>query len=348
MKVVDYFTGASISNLQGTLDGEAITAVDGKYCSTELSPGVHPLSLTASGYTTFNGAIQSPGGATSRTVKLFAETSAMKDWLAQVNSDRAANGAGAVTLDDMLSIAAFNHAADMAVQNYFAHFDPMGFSPNTRSLLLGSMVMGAENLSGGDSNWAGAESGFMAEKSQLPNQSASDCAQDDSEAGHYCNIVWPSHNWVGLAVVHFENSTYQNYYDQEFGDLYGYYDTTVLGTTPPLGDSVALDFVGANGATLQGEGIATISSPTPIPISTLNADPTCATSCPASDPWYPPDATNYGSNPLEMSLATKQIYFAEVDTSITAFVGYGAYAAAFAGGTGPTQYSDASYNVQSQ
>jgi len=37
-------------------------------------------------------------------------------------------GVGAVVLSGLLTIAAFNHAADMASQNYFAHFDPLGFA----------------------------------------------------------------------------------------------------------------------------------------------------------------------------------------------------------------------------
>ena len=65
--------------------------------------------------------------------------------LALVNADRQANGAPAVQLDDWLTIVAWDHAVDMAVQGYYAHFDPHGLAPTTRSLLLGSMVMGARS-----------------------------------------------------------------------------------------------------------------------------------------------------------------------------------------------------------
>jgi len=92
-------------------------------------------------------------------------------------------------------------------------------------------------------------------------------------------------------------------------------------------------------------------APVAISVSTLNADPTCASQCPANDEWYPASSTTTfpNQNPLTLSFSQEQIYFAALPTSIQPFVGYGAYVAAFAGGTvSPTQYQNASLNVQSQ
>jgi len=235
--VVDYFTGAAVTATTTTVDGG--TAAGGPSCLS-LGDGVHPVSITAPGYATYNGAIQVPGGAQSRTVSLFPVTASLAGWLALVNADRQANGVPPVGLDNGLTIAAWDHAVDMGLKGYYAHFDPHGFAPTTRSLLLGSMIMGSENLDVGEATYSDAEAAFVAEKQQLPNHAQSDCVNDDKLAGHYCNLVWTQHNWVGLAIASVPGSPWVMYYDQEFGDLYGYYDTTVLAPEPALGTSAQL------------------------------------------------------------------------------------------------------------
>ncbi len=325
-RVVDYFTGAPVT-AAATADGAS--AGSGSSLCFAVGTGLHPVAITASGYATYNGAIQVPGGATHRTVHLFPVGASLQGWLSLVNSDRAANGAGPVQLDNGLTVAAWDHAVDMGTQGYFAHFDPHGLAPTTRSLLLGSMLMGAESCAAADSTYVEAESSFMAEKSSLPDQSASDCAQDDSLAGHYCNIVWASHNWVGLAIADVPGSPYGTYYDQEFGDLYGYYDTTVLPAEPAIGAGGSLSMLPASGQTYADAYFATMPVPTPISIATLNADPTCASSCPANDQWYPSTTTQALGTlaPFSPDLSQNQIVFAAIYTNEPAFVGAAAYAA---------------------
>lgn len=342
VSVVDYFTAQTIGSASVTVDGAPLTHA--------LSTGLHTLVVTAPGYATFNGAIQVPGGAANRTVKLFPVSPSMTAWLAQIDADRAANGAGAVQLDDMLSIAAYDHAVDQATQGYFAHFDPQGFSPNTRSLLLGSMMQGLEDIAAGYAGWAGAESAMMAERTALPHQDAADCqTSSESLAGHYCNIVWPLHNWVGLALLSAPGGAtqYGTYYDQEFGELYGVYDTTV----PPAAASAgSLSFAGANGSTLGTGYVATLATPAPIAIATLNADPRCASSCPAADQWYPSAGNTFfsaGTWTFTTALSSSQLTFPELSSNVAGlFDGAAIDAVAWPGATvTPATYTGSTWNV---
>jgi hypothetical protein len=347
LTVVDYFTGAQISGAVVKIDAAPVASAGGVY-STAVAAGLHALQITASGYATFNGAIQSPGGASIRTIKAFPVTSAMSAWLAQVNADRASNGGNPVQLDDMLSIAAYDHAADMGTQGYVAHWDPHGFAPTTRSVLLGSMLLAAENIASGYSNWTAAEQAFMSEKANLPHQNVSDCPTDDAAAGHYCNITWPSHNWVGLAIVDVPGSPSNLYYDQEFGDFYAMYDTSVVAPEPAIGTQAALLMTsGVNGLYL-----GTMPAPTPISIATLNSDPTCASLCPAGDQTYTSTQSFVASgNSYPLNLTQNQIYeaLAGPQAGANLFAGFSAYAIFWPGGTVlPTQYANAGINVQTQ
>jgi Cysteine-rich secretory protein family len=330
--VVDYFTGKPI-DASATVDGASTGAA--LPCLT-VAPGVHPFAIAASGYATFNDAIQVPGGATSRTVQLVPVTPSLASWLTLVNSDRMANGAGPLQLDNGLMMAAWDHAVDMGVHAYFAHFDPHGFAPTTRSLMLGSMVIAAEDIAVGQPTYVQAEASFMAERLKLPHQSPSDCATDYNLADHYCDIITPSHNWLGLGIADVPGSPYKTYFDQEFGDLYGYYDTTVLGPEPPPSDSAPLTLIAAPGDSFTYEYVQTMPAPTPVPIATLNEDPECSSMCPPGDLWYPTGNTSVTSGAPKAftpSLNESQIVFVEITTSAKSFFGASVYAAFWGGGT---------------
>jgi hypothetical protein len=330
--VVDYFTGKPV-DATATVDG---APTDGTLLCLTVASGVHPIAITAPGYATHNDAIQVPGGATSRTVELVPVTPSLAKWLTLVNSDRMANGAGPLQLDNGLMMAAWDHAVDMGVQAYFAHFDPHGFAPTTRSLMLGSMVIGAEDIAVGQSSYVQAEASFMAERLKLPHQSPSDCATDYDLADHYCDIITASHNWLGLAIADVPGSPYKTYFDQEFGDLYGYYDTTVMGPEPALAASAPLTLIAAPGDSFTYEYVQTMPAPTPIPIATLNMDPECSSMCPPGDIWYPTGNTSVTSDAPKAftpTLNESQIVFVEITTSAMSFFGAGVYAALWGGGT---------------
>jgi len=341
LSVVDYFTGHPIAGVTSAIDG--FSPGTSPFC---LGPGVHPIRIQASGYAAYNGAIQLPGGATSRTVRLFPVTSSVAAWVALVNSDRQSNGAPAVQLDTGLMIAAWDHAVDMGVQGYFAHFDPHGFSPTTRSLLLGSMMAGWENIAAGAPSYEAAEAAFMSEKTNLPNQSPSDCAKNYGLAGHYCDIVATSHTSLGLAIASVPGSPWTTYYDQELGDLYGYFDTTVIRPEPLVTASASLTLVPATGETFVYEYAQTMPAPLPIAIATLNADPECSSMCPPGDAWYPMGNTpiSYtGVKPYTPMLTASDITFVGLTTNVKTFFGDSALAGFWGGGTVmPDSYGAAS------
>jgi hypothetical protein len=340
--VIDYFTGDRIATATGTVDG---AAAPGFPCLS-LGTGVHPLEVSAAGYATYRNAIQVPGGATRRVVTLVPLTPSITGWLSLVNSDRMANGgAPPLQLDSSLMIAAWDHAVDMGVQGYFAHWDPHGFSPQTRSLMLGSMIVSAENIAANYATYTLAEQAFMAEKAKLPNQSPSDCATSYDLAGHYCDLITTSHNLLGVALAQVPGSPYGTYYDQEFGDLYAYYDTTVIGPQPAAGTTASITLVPAAGFSFNYEFIESMPAPTPIPVATLNADPTCATECPTGDPQYPSGNTSVSTSgvmPYSPTLSPNQIVFLDLQTNETTFFGSSALAAFWAGGTPPTTYGASS------
>jgi len=348
--LTDYFSGAPVTGATVIVDGVA-TSASGTLHLTP-SAGLHTLSVTASGYATYNGALQI-GSATAiatRTITLFPVNPLLAQWLAQVNVDRAAAGEPPVALDDMLTIAAFDHASDMGVRGYFAHFDTHGFAPTTRALLLGSMLMGSENIGAGYASWNDVESAFVAERQLLPNQTEADCATAASAAtDHYCNIAAPAHNWVGLAIVAVPGSPYGTYYDQEFGDLYGVYDTTAISPLAALGSTVSLELAPANGAAFLSATIATMPAPVPIPIATLNADPACSSQCPPQDQLYPtPSAGTSSGSPVQLTLTTNQLDFVAQNVSTSTYVGAGSWALTWAGGTvTPDRYANLADDVTS-
>jgi Cysteine-rich secretory protein family len=313
--VTDYFTRKPVAAAHLKIDG-AVKAGHGGIFSVALAPGVHSLVIAAAGYATYENAVDVPTAAPQRAIALFPIDAAMQAWIVQIDKDRKSNGAGPVVPDNGLTIAAFDHAADMIVRNYFAHFDPNGFSPTTRSLLLGSMMPGWENLAAGYATAEDAEAAFMSEKADLPHHSPSDCAADWSDAGHYCNIVLPQHNRTGVAIVGTD-------YDEEFGDYYAMYDTSAIPPEPKLGSSATLSIAALDGSIPSYAFVASMGEPQRIPIATLNADPTCSSACPKNDVWWP-SGDSSANDPIKLSFKVNQIYWpilslAETEQSYAAF-----------------------------
>ncbi len=63
-----------------------------------------------------------------------------------VNSDRAANGVGRVSLSSGLFAVARAHAEDMIKRQFFAHVNPSGVDPRGRAAAAGINVDVAENI----------------------------------------------------------------------------------------------------------------------------------------------------------------------------------------------------------
>ena len=149
-------------------------------------------------------------------------------------------------------------------------------------------------------------------------------------------IVFAAHNWVGLGLASVPGSPWGTYYDQEFGDLYGYYDTTVLPPEPALGASASLQMLPAAGQSFVDDYVGTMQAPTPISIATLNADMTCASMCPAGDQWFPGNEMTVGGStptPFMPPLSQSQMVFAGLATNAMPYVGASAWAGFWPGGT---------------
>jgi uncharacterized protein YkwD len=299
--VTDYFTGKALKTAALTIDGHAQPG-HGPVFSDQLASGVHSVVIAAPGYATYENAVSVPTGTPRRSVELFALPAAVRSWIALVNRDRKANGAGPVQVDNGLTIAAFDHASDMVAKKYFAHFDPNGFSPTTRSLLLGSMLPGWENIAYGYSSYQAAELAFMSEKASLPNKSPKDCSADWDDAGHYCNIVMPQHNRVGVAIV-------GTFYDEEFSNYYGMYDTSAISPEPKLNGFATLSITSLDGRLAAYDaGVGTMPEPESIPIATLDKDPTCSSLCPPGDIWWPQNDAGT-ADPIHLTFGSNQIYW---------------------------------------
>lgn len=92
-----------------------------------------------------------------------AEQEALKErLLADVNRQRALNGARPVTLDRRLSMAAQKHSDDMARRDYFGHQSPDGRGMSDRLISAGyPWRVAAENVSAGISSPESTVSGWM-------------------------------------------------------------------------------------------------------------------------------------------------------------------------------------------
>jgi hypothetical protein len=144
---------------------------------------------------------------------------------------------------------------------------------------------------------------------------------------------------------------YGSYYDQEFGEFYGVYDTTVLPVEPAPGTTGSLQFE-TNALALTGSAtgyVSTMQTPVAIPIATLNADPRCLTSCPTADQWYPtPTSGSFTSAwMLTTSLASGTLYFPELYSNVSGlFDGAAIDAVVWPGGTVvPATYTAGTWNV---
>jgi uncharacterized protein YkwD len=191
-------------------------------------PGASDTSHTAAIHRT----VSLVSGKNVLPVQLMAAvTSDEAGWLAQVNADRAANGAPPLVFDEALVESARYWANFMGRTGYFNHCIPASSCGGTATPPPGAAPQDAtpatrdayfnayfgswgENIAAGFPNWESAESAFMAEKANCPGDTATGCPFNDS-TGHFLNIVDASYLWVGLGEAT-NGESYGTYYDQEF------------------------------------------------------------------------------------------------------------------------------------
>ena len=101
----------------------------------------------------------------------------------------------ATTWDDRLATAAYNHSADMASRNYFAHTSPEGGSASTRTTAAGYVWSAVgENIAAGYPDAAAVVQGWM------------------DSPGHCQNIMSSGFTQIGMACVNNANSDLKRYY----------------------------------------------------------------------------------------------------------------------------------------
>jgi uncharacterized protein YkwD len=127
--------------------------------------------------------------------------------LAAVNSERAAAGCGALTLNADLTAAAQTHSADMASNNFFGHTGSDGSRSLQRAQQAGyTGQAGWENVAAGYSSAEAVVRGWM-----------------NSTTGHRENILNCNLREMGLGYVFEADDTYpgpygyRHYWTQAFG-----------------------------------------------------------------------------------------------------------------------------------
>ncbi len=103
-------------------------------------------------------------------------------WMRLVNDFRAQQRLPQVSLDSDLSRLAQNYAEKMAAQNFFAHVDPDGNSPDDRRKIFGLKTPVGENLAR-DNSTESAHAGLL------------------RSAAHRANIITPEWTRVGLGIA---------------------------------------------------------------------------------------------------------------------------------------------------
>lgn len=149
--------------------------------------------------------------------------------LQQINSDRAANGTGPVSLG--YNQAAQQHADSMLYYGYFSHFDTQGYKPYMRYTILGGQGADFENVAffsysvSHFTSTSAVEAGIkLLEHSMVYNDST--CCNN----GHRYNILNPLHNIVSIGVAY--NRTVF-YFDEEFENDYIQLNFTATSASTP-------------------------------------------------------------------------------------------------------------------
>jgi uncharacterized protein YkwD len=122
------------------------------------------------------------GGSPAATMSASERTLA-EQVLALVNEERATNGLAPVSWNEAAASAAYDHAVDMDVRNFFAHDNPDGESPGTRLAQAGVGGRGwAENIARGQADPISVMDAWM------------------NSPGHRTNILNPAYRYLGVGV----------------------------------------------------------------------------------------------------------------------------------------------------
>ena len=146
----------------------------------------------------------SPASAlTNCTVSDFSLDTTEQQFLTLINSYRAQNGRGALTVSTNLNRAAHWMGNDLGVNRYFSHTDSLGRSPSQRALDCDYPAGAGENLAAG-TNWTTAQAAFDAWR---------------NSSGHNANMLNANYRQIGIARVFVSGSQYGYYWVTKFGTV---------------------------------------------------------------------------------------------------------------------------------
>ncbi|MBE7519900.1 MAG: hypothetical protein HS107_11720 [Thermoflexaceae bacterium] len=134
-------------------------------------------------------------------------------FLSLINSYRAQNGLGALTVSTNLNRAATWMTNDLGTKGYFSHTDSLGRSPYQRALDCGYPQGAGENLAAG-SGWSSAQSAFAAWQ---------------ASPGHNSNMLGSYYKQIGISRFYAPGSPYGWYWATNFGAT----DDGTGGAPPP-------------------------------------------------------------------------------------------------------------------
>ncbi|HET9342872.1 MAG TPA: CAP domain-containing protein [Candidatus Eremiobacteraceae bacterium] len=275
--VTDFDSGSPLVGAIVKVAGQTtMTNGSGVYAVSGIAGGsiLQYLQIAdGSSYATYNGGVLvTAGQTTTRNVKLMNPSTncpGCAAWLAQVNTDRANNGAGSVAFDEAAMETARQHATDMFAQGYFADDDTNGTSWYARYAQKGGVGLDDSNI-GLNTTWQNIESSMMAEGPGGP---------------HHDNIVNPRHQWVGLWATATGYQGGPNLVgDQEFVDLYDVFDPAEAGNSVTSGTQVSVHVLSLGSPSLFFQmGSLPLPSPmTPGQLNTCDANNNCPPGFPAS------------------------------------------------------------------
>lgn len=169
---------------------------------------VLPLALAVAGalfaaFAFMVSAEKTAGALSNCTVTHDANDSEELAFLGLINSYRASNGLGALSISTNLNRGSAWMVEDMATKGYFSHTDSLGRSPYARAIDCGYPSGAGENLAAGGA-WSSAQAAFQAWQ---------------NSPGHNANMLGGYYQQIGIARYYKAGSQYGWYWATTFGTM---------------------------------------------------------------------------------------------------------------------------------
>lgn len=181
--------------------------------------------------------------------------------LVVINQDRASFGLSPVTLSPIPS--AQEHADNMFQNDYFSHWDTLGYKPYMRYTILNGTGFVEENVAYESAtlpsfvSTSTVESTISSLEWQMMYNDSTCC-----ENGHRDNILTPFHNRVSIGIAYDSNNIY-------FVEDFETYLTTL---TAPINQGESVTLAGNTSGGVNPSSILIFYDPTPQPLTSTQLD----------------------------------------------------------------------------